>query len=123
MYDDDESKAALFRSELMNNNTEALQRLNSYVDSCPVDSVVNSFTEYVFAKAAHVFGKETHISEKDTFNPPRNKWFDQQCREVKIKFKRARNAFLRLQNAINRKIFQAARTKYNRTKIQGKAAV
>ena len=113
----DESKAALFRSELMN---EALQRLNSCVDSSPVDSVVNSFTEYFFATTALVFGKETHVSEKGTLNPPRNKWFDQQCREVKNEFKRARNTFLRLKNATNRKSFQAARTKYNRSKYKAK---
>ena len=90
MYD--KSKTALFRSELMNNN-EALQRLNSCIDSSPVDSVVNSFTEYFFATNALVFGNKTDIIEKGTYNPPRNKWFDQQCREVKNEFKRARNTF------------------------------
>ena len=52
----DESKAALFRSELMNNN-EALQRLNSCVDSSPVDSVVNLFTEYFFCYNCTCFWK------------------------------------------------------------------
>lgn len=115
----DESKSTLFRSELMNNN-EALQRLNDCVDSSPVDSVVNSFTDYLYATTALVFGKEIHVNETNTSNSSQNKWFNQQCSEAKTEFKRARNTFLKRKNITNRNFFVSARTKYNRIKRNAK---
>lgn len=53
----DESKSAIFRSELMNSN-EVLIQLTDSTDSRSVDCIVNSFTELMYAKAAYVFGKK-----------------------------------------------------------------
>ena len=71
----DQSKAADFTSELMNNN-EVLHRLTDCVNNSTVDSIVNSFTEYMYATAARVFGRETQTNDRPQPNLSQNKWFD-----------------------------------------------
>lgn len=111
----DESKLSTFRSELMNNN-EALQRMTDSVDNCPLDSVVNSFTDFIYATSAVVYGKEKPIKETTDSKCSQNKWFNKQCSEAKKEFKKTRNIFLRDKNTTNRQKFVSARTKYNRIK-------
>ena len=73
---------ATFRSELMNNN-EVLQRMTDSVDNCPLDSVVNSFTDFIYATSAVVYGKEMPIKETTDSKCSQNKWFNEQCSEAK----------------------------------------
>ena len=54
---------SLFRSELVNRNDQ-LQRLNEHVNIGPVDSIVNSFTDYIYATAVLVYGKNININSK-----------------------------------------------------------
>ena len=115
----DQSKAADFTSELMNNN-EVLHRLTDCVNNSTVDSIVNSFTEYMYATAARVFGRETQTSDRPQPNLSQNKWFDAECTNAKKDFKQARNVFLREKNVENRQRFVSTRTKYNRIKRKAK---
>ena len=43
------------------NNNEVLQRMTDSVDNCPLGSVVNSFTDFIYATSAVVYGKEMPI--------------------------------------------------------------
>ena len=116
----DESKSCLFRSELVNRNDQ-LQRLNEHVNIGPVDSIVDSFTDYIYATAVLVYGKNININSKQkNTNFTSNKWFDKDCSEARNEFKHARNEFLRNKNPTNRKRFVTARTKYNRRKSKAK---
>ena len=116
----DESKSCLFRSELVNRNDQ-LQRLNEHVNIGPVDSIVDSFTDYIYATAVLVYGKNIDINSKQkNTNFTSNKWFDKDCSEARNEFKHARNEFLRNKNPTNRKRFVTARTKYNRRKSNAK---
>ena len=115
----DESKATIFRSELMNIN-EDLQRLTDCVNSRSVDSVVNLFTHLMYTTTATVYGQEIQVNETFKSKYKQNKWFDQTCSEAKTEFKRARNTFLRNKNTVNRQTFVSARTKFNRIKRTAK---
>lgn len=115
----DESKADIFRSELVNNN-ETLLRLTGCVDNCPVDSVVSSFTDYMYATTALVYGKELQVKENSFSNCTQNKWFNHQCSEAKSEYKKARNIFMRHKNDTIRQRFVSARTKFNRIKRNAK---
>ena len=79
----DESKLSTFRSELMNNN-EVLQRMTDSVDNCHLDSVVNSFTDFIYATPAVVYGKEIPVKETTDSKCSQNKWFNEQCSEAKL---------------------------------------
>ena len=102
------------------NNNEVLDRLTDCVNNSTVDSIVNSFTEYMYATAARVFGKETQTSDSPQPNLSHNKWFDAECTNTKKDFKQARNVFLREKNVENRQRFVSTRTKYNRIKRKAK---
>ena len=116
----DESKSPLFRAQLMNSNDQ-LQRLTDSVNNRPVDCIVNSFTDYIYASAVLVYGKNININtQQKSSNFSSNKWFDKDCSEARNEFKQARNIFVRNKNSTNRKSFVTARTKYNRTKSRAK---
>ena len=88
------------------------------VNNGPVDSIVNSFTDQMYATAVLVYGK--NINVQNNFNFTTNKWFNKDCSEARNEFKQARNTFLRNKNLRNRHRFVAARTKYNRIKSKAK---
>ena len=116
----DESQAAYFRLELMNNN-EVLQRLTECVNNNgPVNSIVDSFTDYMYTKTALVYGKEIFTKNNPNIQFCSNNWFNEECSEAKKEFKQARNSFLRHKSVINRQRFIAMRTKYNRIKCKAK---
>ena len=100
------------------NSNDVLQRLTECVNNGPVDSIVNSFTDQMYATAVLVYGK--NINVQNNFNFTTNKWFNKDCSEARNEFKQARNTFLRNKNLRNRHRFVAARTKYNRIKSKAK---
>lgn len=116
----DESRVPIFRIELMNNH-ENLQLLVDSVNSGPVDSIVQSFTSYLYENSANVFGsKKTASYSKLKDNYPRNEWFNDDCYKSKQEFKNARNTFLKHKSDVNRQNFIQMRTAYNRVKRRAK---
>lgn len=116
----DESKVPIFRTELINNH-ENLQLLVESVNSGPVDSIVQSFTSFLYENSTNVFGlKITASSSKLKDNYPRNEWFNEDCYKSKQEFKNARNTFLKHKSDVNRQYFIRMRTMYNRVKRRAK---
>ena len=118
----DDEKIPLFRAQLMNNN-ETLTRLTGLVNTGPVDSILKSFTTFMYDKnIEQVFGtKDLNASSHRKHKiKPQSEWFNNECRAAKSEFKTARNIFLRTKNDENRKMFVKTRTKFNRVKRKAK---
>ena len=94
------------------NRNDQLQRLTECVNNGPGDSIVNSFTDYIYATVVLVYGKDINVNAKQKIsNFISNKWFDKKCSEARNEFKQARNVFLRNKNPNNRRRFVTSRRK------------
>ena len=56
------------------NSNDVLQRLTECVNNGPVDSIVNSFTDHMYATAVLVYGK--NINVQNNFNFTINRYFN-----------------------------------------------
>ena len=95
----------------------SIHRLTMDINNEPVDDVVKNFTQFLHDKAFDIFGKTYINRNSSSYHKKQNKkWFDENCKNAKIEFTRARNAFNRNKNDQNRRNFTRSRTKYNRVK-------
>ena len=92
-----DSKINLFHSQLLNNN-ETMQRLISDVNSESIDQVVQDFPRY-FKVFGQIIRSESQPAPGKKVN---NKRFDENCRNAKNEFKRARNIFNRTKSTETR---------------------
>ena len=95
----DDEKIPLFRAQLMN-NTETLTRLTGLVNTGPVDSILKSFTTFMYENSEQVFGTKDYNASSHCKHKikPQSEWFNNECRAAKSEFKTARNIFLRTKN-------------------------
>ena len=111
----DNAKVDDFKNSLANEN-DYIEKLTTDVSNESIDDVVKNFSHFLHDKAFDIFGK-TYSNNKINHNKRNNKkWFDDNCKNAKHEFKRARNLFNRDKNDQSRVIFTRARTKYNRAK-------
>ena len=102
---------------LLNNSMDGIHRLTTDINNEPVDDVVKNFTQFLHDKAFDIFGKTYTNRNSSSYHKKQNKkWFDENCKNAKIEFTRARNVFNRNKNDQNRRNFTRSRTKYNRVK-------
>ena len=59
----DALKSLLFRSRLKHRNDQ-LQRITECVKNGPGNSIVNSFTDYIYATVVLVYGKDINVNAK-----------------------------------------------------------
>ena len=118
----DNAKVDDFKNSLANEN-DYIEKLTTDVSNESIDDVVKNFSHFLHDKAFDIFGK-TYSNNKINHNKRNNKkWFDDNCKNAKHEFKRARNLFNRNKNDQSRVIFTRARTKYNRAKIRRKSVL
>ena len=110
----DEAKSSIFRNQLTTCDC-VLNQLIDNVNIGHVDSIVQSFTNFVYNCAACAFGK-TGKGKIDKVTKPKNLWFDDKCIQARNDFKWARNRFLKNKNDVNRQHFISLRSKYNKIK-------
>ena len=68
----DNGKAAIFRTELESNHAYLLQLIDG-VNTGQVDSIVKTFTNFMFDKSANVIWKKAHSKPKANENLTNNK--------------------------------------------------
>ena len=111
-----EAKVFIFRNQL-NTCDCVLSQLIDNVNIGQVDSIVLSFTNYVYDCAACAFCK-TGRGKPST--KPKKRWFDDKCIQAMNEFKRARNQFLKNKSDVNRQTFVLLRSKYNKNTAKKK---
>ena len=102
------------------NNNEILRQLTENINSGPVDSIVESLTNYIYDTTFQVFGTTINRRQNNNTSFFKKKWFNADCLLSKREFKHARNVYLKNKNITNRQNFVSARTKYNRIKCKAK---
>ena len=92
----DESKVSIFRNQLRTCEC-VLDQLTEKVNTDHIDSVVQSFTNFMYDSTANVFSKTVHGRSNKPYGRPKakNAWFDEKCMEARNNFNRARNLFLK----------------------------
>ena len=103
----DESKVSIFRNQLRTCEC-VLDQLTEKVNTDHIDSVVQSFTNFMYDSTANVFSKTVHGRSNKPYGRPKakkNAWFDEKCMEARNNFNRARNLFLKNKTPTNRQIF------------------
>ena len=116
----DNAKVDDFNSSL-SKETDYIGRLTTNVSIEPINDNAKNFTNFLHDKAFDIFGKTYCDSNKPKHkNNSNTKWFDENCRNAKNDFTRARNVFNRDKNNQSHVRFTRARTKYNnaKTKVQ-----
>ena len=88
----DNAKVDDFKSSL-SNETDYIGRLTTNVSIEPIDDIVKNFTNFLHDKAFDIFGKTYCINSNKPKhkNKSNKKWFDENCRNAKNDFTRARN--------------------------------
>ena len=92
-----------------------LSQLIDNVNIGHVDSIVQSFTNFVYDCAACAYCK-TGEGKIKKVTKPKNLWFDDKCIQARNEFKYARNLFLKNKSDVNRQHFISLRSKYNKVK-------
>lgn len=114
-------RVPIFRNQLLTYDC-VLDQLTQQVNTGQIDTVVQSFTNYLYDSASSAFGKiwtgKGNRTHKRT--TPKNPWFDEKCLNARNEFKRARNAFLKNKTDNNRHVFISMRTKFNKIKRKAK---
>ena len=113
-----EERVYIFRNQLLT-YSGVLDQLTENVNTCQIDTVVQSFTNYMYDSAFSAFGKKW-TSKSNAALPfkakAKNPWFNDKCSNARNDFKRARNTFLKCKSDVNRQIFVSMRSKYNKIK-------
>ena len=107
-----------FRNQLLT-FSGVLDQLTENVNIGQIDTVVQSFTNYLYDSAFSAFGKTWtrrfnatgHVKAK-----AKNPWFDGERRAARNDFKQARNTFSKCKNYVNRQYFVSMHSKYNKIK-------
>ena len=114
----DEERVSIFRNQLLTYGC-VLDQLTENVNIGQIDTIVQSFTNYLYDSAFSAFGKtwtSKSSGPKSARARAKNPWFDEKCRNARNDFKRARNLFLKCKNDVNRQSFVSMRSKYNKIK-------
>ena len=113
-----EERVYIFRNQLLT-YSGVLDQLTENVNTGQIDTVVQSFTNYMYDSAFSAFGKKW-TSRSNAALPfkakAKNPWFNDKCCNARNDFKRARNTFLKCKSDVNRQIFVSMRSKYNKIK-------
>jgi hypothetical protein len=117
----DESRVNEYRSILLDSSA-SLQRIVEEIDARTVDQSIENFSQHLKHAALNIFGSErkTFRNETPTKTFKRNKWFNSQCLESKLTFKKARNLFLRNKTLENKLNFLNYKREYNKIKKKTK---
>ena len=113
-----EERVYIFRNQLLT-YSGVLGQLTENVNIGQIDTVVQSFTNYMYDSAFSAFGKTWTSRSNATRHVKaraKNPWFDDKCRAARNDLKRARNTFLKCKNDVNRQNFVLMRSKYNKIK-------
>ena len=81
-----------------------LSQLIDNVNIGHIDSIVQSFTKFVYDCAACAYCK-TGEGKINKVTKPKNLWFDDKCIQARNEFKNARNRFLKNKSEVNRQHF------------------
>ena len=111
----DNAKVNDFKNSLSNEHAY-IEGLTTDVSNEPIDDVVKNFSNFLHDKAFDIFGKTYNTNKTNSRQKVNKKWFDENCKNAKHEFTRARNLFNRDKNDQSRLNFTHARTKYNRVK-------
>ena len=113
-----EERVYIFRNQLLTYRG-VLDQLTENVNTGQIDTVVQSFTNYMYDSAFSAFGKKW-TSRSNAALPfkakAKNPWFNDKCCNARNDFKRARNTFLKCKSDVNRQIFVSMRSKYSKIK-------
>ena len=97
-----------------------MDQLINDVDTCQVDVIVQSFSNFMYDSTQTIFSKSYGKTQRPSHKFAKNRLFNDKCKEARENFKRARNIFSKNKNVTNRLNFKQARNTFTKIKRSGK---